>query len=79
MPSEDRLAVGLATPARRSRPPSPTAVAVGSATFSDVAPFGQPSAMVYGADGELLVAVPAGGVDAPGGHLDGGAVVGLRP
>jgi hypothetical protein len=53
--------------------------AAGSPTFVDEAPFDQPSAMVYGADGELLVAVPGGGVDAPGGHVDGAVVIELTP
>jgi hypothetical protein len=53
--------------------------ASGNPTFVDEAPFDQPSAMVYGADGELLVAVPGGGVDAPGGHVDGAAVIELTP
>jgi hypothetical protein len=38
-----------------------------------------PVAMVYGADGALLVATTGGSVDTPGGHVDGATVVELAP
>jgi hypothetical protein len=36
-------------------------------------------AMVYGAEGALLVAAPGSSLDAPGGHVDGAMVVELAP
>lgn len=54
--------------------------AAGSATFTDtLAGVSQPSAMVYGADGELLLAFPGGSLDAPGGRVEGPMVVELTP
>lgn len=53
--------------------------AAGNATFAHEPPWQQPTAMVYGADGALLLAVPGGGVDGPGGHVDGPALVELTP
>ncbi len=53
--------------------------AAGNATFTHEPAWQQPTAMVYGADGELLLAVPGGGIDAPAGHVDGPALVELTP
>jgi hypothetical protein len=54
--------------------------AAGSATFTREVPGAHTAVdMVFGRDGEILLAVPGGAVDAPGGHVEGGMILDLAP